>query len=77
MLPGKIQAQASVVIIIERSYYNNDSASNAGIYGALYNWWAVNDSRKLCPAGWHVPADDEWTILIDYLGGAKIGRAHV
>jgi uncharacterized protein (TIGR02145 family) len=72
MLPGKIQAQASVVIIIERSYYNNDSASNAGIYGALYNWWAVNDSRKLCPAGWHVPADDEWTILIDYLGGASV-----
>ncbi len=35
-----------------------------GTFGYLYNWYAVNDSRKLCPAGWHVPTDAEWTILI-------------
>jgi uncharacterized protein (TIGR02145 family) len=38
-------------------------------YGALYNWFAVDDSRGLCPVGWHVPSDDEWTILTSYLGG--------
>ena len=41
-----------------------------GTYGYLYNWYAVNDSRKLCPTGWHVPTDAEWTILTDALGGA-------
>lgn len=47
-------------------YYNNDSIVNADLYGALYNWHAVN-SGKLAPAGWHVPTDAEWTILINYL----------
>jgi uncharacterized protein (TIGR02145 family) len=50
--------------------YNNNS-SNLSIYGALYNWYAVN-SGKLCPAGLHVPTDAEWVILSDYLGGASI-----
>lgn len=50
-------------------WYNNDSATNAANYGRLYNWYAVNDSRGLCPAGWHVPSDSEWTTLTTYLGG--------
>ena len=37
----------------------------------LYNWYAVN-TGKLCPEGWHVPTDDEWTILTDYLGGKSV-----
>ena len=37
-------------------------------YGALYNWYTVN-TGKLCPLGWHVPTDAEWTKLITYLGG--------
>jgi len=49
------------------SWYNNDAANKA-TYGALYNWYTVN-SGKLCPAGWHVPTDAEWTILTVYLGG--------
>ena len=48
-------------------YYDN-SWSNALIYGALYNWHTVN-TGKLCPTGWHVPTDEEWTTLITYLGG--------
>jgi uncharacterized protein (TIGR02145 family) len=42
--------------------YNYD-VNNANIYGQLYNWFAVNDSRMLCPEGWHVPSHNEWTTL--------------
>jgi uncharacterized protein (TIGR02145 family) len=38
-------------------------------YGALYNWHAIADTNGLCPAGWHVPTNDEWTALTDYIGG--------
>ena len=40
------------------------SSDYVGTFGYLYNWYAVNDSRKLCPDGWHVPIDAEWTNLI-------------
>jgi len=43
-------------------WYNNDEASNKEIYGALYDWYAVN-TGKLCPAGWHVPSFNEWAVL--------------
>jgi uncharacterized protein (TIGR02145 family) len=49
-------------------YYNNDE-SNGTKYGKLYNWCAVNDPRGLAPNGYHIPTDEEWTILSDYLGG--------
>ena len=38
-------------------------------YGRLYNWYAVEDVRGLCPSGWHVPTDEEWTQMINDLGG--------
>ena len=50
------------------NYYNNDSQYNT-IYGKLYNWYTVNDSRNICPCNWHVPTDGEWTTLINFLGG--------
>ena len=53
-------------------YYNNDSATYANTYGRLFNWYAVNDSRKLCPKGWHVSTNAEWTTLITFLGGEGI-----
>jgi uncharacterized protein (TIGR02145 family) len=53
------------------SWYLNDSASYASSYGPLYNWYAVG-AGNLCPAGWHVPTDAEWTVLIDHLGGSNI-----
>ncbi len=53
------------------SDYSNNSG-NAPIYGRLYNFYAVTDLRKIAPAGWHVPAENEWTILITYLGGDSI-----
>ena len=43
-----------------------------GTFGYLYNWYAVNDSRKLCPAGWHVPTDAEWTIMIQTLDPTQL-----
>lgn len=42
------------------------------IYGKLYNWYTLIDSRNVCPTGWHVPSDAEWTALINYLGGPLI-----
>ncbi len=51
-------------------WQNNDPARKV-TYGVLYNWYAVN-TGKLCPAGWHVPGDVEWTQLTDYLGGENI-----
>jgi uncharacterized protein (TIGR02145 family) len=53
-------------------YYNNDSATYASVYGKLYNWYAVNDSRGLAPAGYHVPTDAEWTTLTTTLGGESV-----
>ena len=47
-------------------YYKNDPSSG---FGKLYNWYAVNDPRGLAPNGWHVPTDEEWTTLGNYLGG--------
>ena len=38
----------------------------------LYNWYAVNDPRGLAPEGFHVPSDEEWTELIDVLGGEEV-----
>jgi uncharacterized protein (TIGR02145 family) len=52
-------------------YYKNDT-SNRAVYSKLYNWYAVNDPRGLAPKGWHIPNDDEWTTLSDYLGGDAI-----
>lgn len=46
-------------------YYNN-LTSNKDKYGVLYNWYTVS-SKKLAPAGWHVPNDAEWDVLQNYL----------
>ena len=63
--------------------YANDSTATTGnlaIYGYLYNWYAAKgiitaggtSTKNVCPTGWHVPTDAEWTILIDTLGGDGI-----
>ena len=51
-------------------YYNNDIREGAQ-FGKLYNWYAVNDPRGLAPAGWHVPTDVEWGLLVLEMGGDK------
>ncbi len=50
----------------------NDDPANESIYGKLYNWYAVSDPRGLCPTGWHVPIDTEWSTLETYLGGSNV-----
>jgi len=55
-------------------WYDNN-INNKEPYGALYNWHVTNASgnggKNPCPVGWHVPDDDEWTALTDFLGGAS------
>lgn len=47
-------------------WFNNDTVTYKNTYGALYNWYTVNTS-KLCPTSWHVPSDEEWTTMKNYL----------
>ena len=49
-----------------------DPAQSLEEYGRLYNWHAVDDARGLCPSGWHVPTDGEWTVMTDFLGGESV-----
>jgi uncharacterized protein (TIGR02145 family) len=51
--------------------YNNNPDTSV-IYGRLYNWFAVHDTCNICPEGWHVPTNDDWIHLTDYLGGELI-----
>jgi len=48
------------------TYWDKDPAMLEA-YGVLYNWYAVNDSRNICPSGWHVASDYEWNQLSEYL----------
>ena len=52
-------------------YYQN-KPENGDKFGKLYSWYAVNDKRGLAPKGWHIPSDEEWSELIEYLGGEDI-----
>ncbi|HUH74730.1 MAG TPA: fibrobacter succinogenes major paralogous domain-containing protein [Chitinophagales bacterium] len=54
------------------SYYENDTSYNT-TYGKLYNWYAVN-SAKLCPKGWHIPTDEDWSLIQSYLGSNSAGK---
>jgi len=50
---------------------DNNEATYKNPYGALSNWYAVN-TGKLCPTGWHIPTDEEWYTLNDFLGGESV-----
>jgi uncharacterized protein (TIGR02145 family) len=55
-------------------FLDND-LSYKNIYGGLYNYYAVANSRKICPDGWHVPSISEWDTLINNLGGRELAGA--
>ena len=69
-----VTGNASWVALSTGAYcwYNNDAATYKATYGALYNWYAVGDSRNIAPSGWHVATDSEWTTLSTFLGGESI-----
>ena len=71
LIPVKTNTDTST-IVGQMYYYNNDSLTNYSVYGALYNWIATQNSDSLCPTGWHVPTDAEWTTLTTYLGGISV-----
>jgi uncharacterized protein (TIGR02145 family) len=59
--------------------YDNQASSgtNATSYGFLYNWYAATDTKGICPSGWGVPTDDEWTTLTNFIGtnpGTKLKK---
>ena len=51
------------------SWCYDDNSSNCAKYGRLYNW---ETAQKVCPDGWHLPSDAEWTQLTNYLGGESV-----
>ncbi len=58
------------------AWYDNDEGSHKDPYGALYNWYAIdpgsNGGKNICPVGWRVPTDGDWTDLTDHLGGLSV-----
>ncbi len=58
-----------------QAVYGDNNNANLSTYGRLYNWYAVDDERGLCPTGFHVPTDGEWTELVNYLGGEEVAGA--
>lgn len=63
--PGTMEKLSEQRPKYQWAYHDNES--NVATYGRLYTWYAVTDSRNVCPSGCHVPADWEWKILTDYL----------
>jgi len=63
---------------IKEKYCYNDLESNCDVYGGLYQWYEMmqyvttQGVQGLCPSGWHIPTDGEWTILTDFLGGESV-----
>jgi uncharacterized protein (TIGR02145 family) len=51
--------------------FNDNDPENGIHYGKLYNYHAVNDKRGLCPNGWKIPTSNDFSILVDYLGGKE------
>ena len=72
MVSGTAQQNGAMTVYGEgtSTVYNgsDDEVSNLTDYGRLYNWYAVDDARGLCPSGWHVPTDGEFMTLEMELG---------
>ena len=65
--PASMDIRSTLSPKYEWAYSGKES--NSDIYGRLYTWYATTDNRGICPAGWHVPTDTEWSTLTTYLGG--------
>jgi uncharacterized protein (TIGR02145 family) len=73
LIPVKTNTDTST-LVGQMYYYSNDSLTNYSVYGALYNWKATQSSDSLCPVGWHVPSDAEWTTLTTFLSSNQGGK---
>ncbi|MBN2480532.1 MAG: fibrobacter succinogenes major paralogous domain-containing protein [Bacteroidales bacterium] len=82
-ITGNSNWEALTVTSKAYCWYDDDSATNAPIYGALYRWAAAMNGASsststpsgiqgVCPAGWHLPSEAEWTELTDYIGGESV-----
>ena len=58
------------------AHYNNDNQYE-NPYGKLYNYYTIVDSRNVCPTGWHIPTDAEWSFLINYIDPSSNGGNNV
>lgn len=56
-------------LIIGAYCWYHSEAEDEIPFGKLYNWYAAADTNNVCPSGWHVPTDAEWTTLTNFLGG--------
>jgi uncharacterized protein (TIGR02145 family) len=77
ILTGYSQQEWSSLFAGAYSVYPEGSSITCGdncadAYGNLYNWYSVEDDRDICPEGWHVPEDEEYTALTDYLGSSDV-----
>jgi uncharacterized protein (TIGR02145 family) len=66
-IPATLDISAEASPKYQWAYAGNEN--NVSTYGRLYTWHTVTDSRFICPAGWHVPSDAEWTTLTLFVGG--------
>lgn len=76
--PATLNITAETSPKYQWAYSGNEN--NVQIYGRLYTWYAITDARKICPTGWHLPSDGEWTLLENTLGtylvaGSKLKEA--
>ena len=55
------------------AYSDYSSPSTSTTYGKLYNWYAVTNINNLAPKGWHIPTDEDWTKLSNFLGSTNVG----
>jgi uncharacterized protein (TIGR02145 family) len=71
-IPGELSdGQWSSTTFGAQAVYDHDSI-NLATYGRVYNWYATQDGRGLCPASFHVPSDWEWNTLENFLGGYSV-----
>jgi uncharacterized protein (TIGR02145 family) len=69
--PAILNISGEIAPKYQWAYDGNES--NVAIYGRLYTWYTVTDSRNLCPVGWHLSTDEDWSIMTNYLGGYEAG----
>ena len=62
---SQVWAKKNLNCDVEGSKCYNDDPANCAEYGRLYDWATA---KTVCPAGWHLPSDEEWTTLTDYVG---------